>query len=222
MVSGCGRGRAAVWLALALIVVAGCSLSRGVDVRVDAIAAAGDRPAAKRYVLVPAADGVAADDLQFREFAGYVDRALAGVGYQPVAAGTAPDVVIALAYGVGEPQEKIFSYSIPEWGPWRARAPYPYGNVPTYRTEVDSYTTFARSLALTASAARDGRPGEQLWRAIAVSRGASEDLRRLFPVLLAALAPYLGRDTAGQVEVTVREDDPAVAGIKGAAAEAAP
>ncbi len=203
-----GRRRGLLLLLVVTLALGGCSLTPAMSVQVDAIAAA-DGAAGKRYRLEPGDAATPADDLQFKEFAGYVDKALAGLGYRPAEADAPPDLIVALAYGVGEPQEKIYSYSIPEWGTWRARAPYPYSNIVTYRTEVDSYTTFARSVMLTAYAQRNGGRGDQVWRTIAVSRGSSEDLRRLFPMLLSAMVPYLGRDTGGQVIVTVREGDAA-------------
>lgn len=205
--------RRTLGLMLALFALGGCALTPAVSVRVDAIAAAGEQ-SGRRYTLVPAAAGTPAFDLQYKEFAGYVHRTLAGLGYEVAAAGAPADLIIALGYGVGEPQEKIYSFSVPEWGPWRARAPYPSGGGFGYRTEVDSYTTFARSVGLAAYAAHDGGRGDQLWRVIAVSRGEGEDLRRLFPLLLTALAPYIGRDTGGQVLLTLAEDDARVLELK--------
>jgi hypothetical protein len=205
------------WLAIVVMAVGGCSLTPSIGVQIDAIAAAGDRSAGKRYTLVPATDGTVAKDLWFQEFAGYVHQTLAGLGYQAAEAGSAPDQVIALAYGVGEPLEKVYSVPVRDWARWQARAPYPYGSVPTFRTDVDSYTTYASFVALTARVPRDGGQGDELWQAVATSRSASDDLRRLFPVLLTALTPYIGRDTGGQVAVSLREDDPAVAALRGSA-----
>lgn len=213
--------RSVVWLAIAVLAVGGCSLTPAIGVQIDAIAAAGDRPAGKRYTLVPATNGTVAKDLWFQEFSGYVHQTLAGLGYQPAQAGSAPDQVIALAYGVGEPLEKVYSVPVRDWAPWQGGAPYPYGSVPTFRTDVDSYTTYASFVALTARAPSEGGRGNELWQAVATSRSASDDLRRLFPVLLTALTPFIGRDTGGQVAVSLREDDPAVAALRGSAGDRA-
>jgi len=59
----------------------------------------------------------------------------------------------------------------------------------------------------------------QLWRTQITSSGSSGDLRRVFPVLVAASVPYLGRNSGQKVKVELRESDDEVLQIKGEGAE---
>ncbi len=68
---------------------------------VDSLAQA-DAVAKKRYVLLPGGKGVEAGDLQFQEFAAYVEKVLSEKGFVKAATFQDADVVIFLAYAIGE------------------------------------------------------------------------------------------------------------------------
>jgi hypothetical protein len=54
------------------------------------------------------------------------------------------------------------------------------------------------------------------WQTRMRSSGWSHDLRQIFPVMLAAATPYLGRSTGKEVKVALVEGDPSIAEITGA------
>jgi len=54
-----------------------------------------------------------------------------------------------------------------------------------------------------------------VWRTVVTSRGTSNDLREVFPVLVAASQPYISTNTGKQVKVILNENDRAVIEIKG-------
>lgn len=185
------------------------------QVKVDALSV--KEPAARTtYVLSPLNPGVDPSDLQFREFAGYVATALSGKGLERIEDAGRADLLVLLDYGVGDPDEQIYSYGVsPFWIP-----PGAYlsggGDPPAvyamlgYPAPVGSYTTWRRWLALLAYVDENGTRGPQAWRTVVASRGRAEDLRAIFPAMLAAAAPYIGENTSRQVSVSIRADDEAV------------
>jgi hypothetical protein len=55
----------------------------------------------------------------------------------------------------------------------------------------------------------------QLWKTTVTSTGSSGDLRRVFPILVAASQQYIGKNTGQKVEVDLYESDESVIEIKG-------
>ncbi|MBW1921590.1 MAG: hypothetical protein JRI81_15395 [Deltaproteobacteria bacterium] len=177
--------------------------------------------------------------MQFKEYASYVERALTSAGY--IRANDFKDARIAifLSYGIGDPKEHLYSYSLPVWGQTGISSSTTYGTItsygsygsyqgtttytPTYgikgyTSHVGSYTTFFRFLILDAFDLKEYRRSKKVieaWRTTVTSRGSSGDLRRVFPVLVAAAKPYIGTDTGKQVHITLTEQDKTVLEIKG-------
>ena len=55
-------------------------------------------------------------DLQFREFAGYVGRALDHRGFEKAASPADAEVAIFPANAIGDPQAHRYTYTMPTWG----------------------------------------------------------------------------------------------------------
>ncbi len=68
------------------------------------------------YILLPGLQGVEPSDLQFKEFKAYVERALNSRGFFRARTIDDATVAIFLAYGIGDPRDHIYSYSVPVWG----------------------------------------------------------------------------------------------------------
>ncbi len=204
---------------------------------VDSLAA----PAAAamhRYILLPADDGISAGDLQFQEFAGYVDRALERRGFEKAEEFADADIAIFLSYAIGGPQTHRYTYRMPTWGQTGVSGATTtatvstYGNTssysanttytPTYGvtgyTAVDaSRTTSTRSLvvlAYDASAFKKNQSMSEVWKTTVVSTGSSSDLRRVFPYMVVAMLPYMATNTGQKVEVTVAENSPVVVALR--------
>jgi hypothetical protein len=54
-----------------------------------------------------------------------------------------------------------------------------------------------------------------LWKTSVISSGSSNDLRFIFPVLVAAAMPYIGTNTGRKIEVSLSESDKNVLEIRG-------
>lgn len=194
------------------------------DVKIDAISAEAE-PVGQRYVLLPANDGVNDQDLQFLEYAAYVDRALNARGYQKAANAEAADIAVHVGYGVGDPQTHFYTYSVPIRG--RLLNGFGYGGLGycaprfgtiAYTQQTTSYTTYERYLFLDAQdlhAYRRNGTEKQLWKTSVRSTGFNDDLRQAFPALLAASQAHIGSNSKEPIELTIKNDDPAVLKIKG-------
>lgn len=202
---------------------------------VDSLAQA-DAVAKKRYVLLPGGKGVDAGDLQFQEFAAYVEKVLSEKGFVKAATFQDADVAIFLAYAIGDPQTYQYTYSIPTWGQTGVSSSNTYGTVssygtysgtttytPTYgvtgaTTHVGTDTVYSRFLFLDAYDAptyMKEKKMTQVWKTSVVSTGSSGDLRLVVPYMVAAMKPYLGTNTGRKIEVQVPADDPAVQVLRG-------
>ena len=205
-------------------------------VTVDGLADA--RAAGKRtYYLYPGSKDVSPNDLQFREFASYVHGALRLRGFLPSQDGTSADIVVFLSYGIGEPQTTYYSY--PVFGTVGGQTstftastygsggsahttgsvstPARRGVVGTGVGSATSYTRWTRLEAVDVAAFMESQQVIPLWQTTAISSGSSGDLRRAFPVMVAAMAPHLASNTERQRRVTLRESSKKVAAVRGAA-----
>lgn len=235
----------------------GCVAPIRYEASVSALAAPGAE-AARRYVLLPGNEGVKPEDLQFQEYAEYVHRAMSLQGFEKAASEQDAQLFVVAAYGIGDPQQHTYTYSVPHWGQTGISSATTYGTANTYGTVnnygnygtysgttsysgttyyqptygitgyssgIGQYVTYTRTLGLVAFDAASTRAGsepKELWRVSVVSTGSSSDLRLIFPYLVTAAQPYVGKATAGKaVDVSFGESDARVAQIRGEATEQA-
>jgi len=227
-------------LAAGLLVVAllsGCATIPRFIVNVDSICAK-SFSSPKLYVLLPGNKDTSANDLQFQEFSGYVKRALASMEYQEASSFEEADIAIFLAYGVGEPQQHQYSYSLPVWGQTGVSSSYTYGTISSYGSSgtFSGTTTYTPTYGITGYQSRVGtriayfrfmsldaydlneykktQEAVQVWKTTVTSTGSSGDIRRVFPALVAASKDYIGSNTGQQVTKTLFEFDSDIRDIK--------
>jgi hypothetical protein len=90
-----------------------------------------------------------------------------------------------------------------------------------YSTHVGTLVTYTRHIFLEAvdlSAYHKQNKIVQLWKTEVVSTGGYGDLRRVFPVMVAAAEDYFSVNTSQTLTVSVYEDDPRVELVKGVSA----
>ena len=239
------------WVQVVIIValLAGCAGPRYI-VTVNSISSE-NASQKKKYILLPGLKTVTIDDLQFKEFASFVIRALTSKGYSLVSNIDNAEIVIFLGYGIGEPKEHLYTYSVPIWGVTGVSSSTTYGTANTYgnissygdysnlsattfysgtttytptygitgsTTQLGSFITYTRYIFLDAydlELLRKSNELKHLWKTDIVSIGSSGDLRRVFPVLIAASVPYLGENTGQKIQVSLHEDSKQVREIKG-------
>jgi predicted small secreted protein len=184
----------------------------------------------KTYIAVPTDKDVSADDLRFKEYAGYIRKILAPKGYIEVNSSEDANIIVYLTYGVGDPELHTYAYSLPVYGqvgitvspgpapghpgqpprkpPFEHFSPI-FGIVGT-KTEYQTVTTYFRYCKIEAfdlSLYRTTNTEKQLWSTIITSRGESDDLRMVMPYMIAAAEQYIGVDTGRKVEVVIDEKD---------------
>lgn len=226
--------------AVALLCSAGCGKTYQVNV---SGLSTGSLPSRQSYVLLPASQDTNVEDLQFREFAGYVEKALLRKNLTRTNSTAEADVAIFLGYGIGQPQEHLYSYSLPNWGQNGVSSAYTTGSINTYgnrstfsgtttytptygitgySTHVGTYTTHTRFMFADAIDLQPYRQSQQihkLWSTTATSTGSSGDLRQVFPALVVAAEPSLGVNTGQQVTVDVPEGSERLNEIRGKVVE---
>jgi hypothetical protein len=195
--------------------------------------------AKRSYALLPGNKDTSPGDLQFREYATYVHRALAARGLIQARQLEDADVIVFLSYGIGDPRTHYYTYSLPVvgqtgysssttvgtlstyggHGTYSATTTYtPTYGITGYSTHVGSATTYFRFILLDAYDLETYKREKQLtqvWRSTITSTGSSGDLRRVFPVMVAASTRHLATNTGQRIEIVVDEDSSAVRHIKG-------
>jgi hypothetical protein len=193
----------------------------------------------KTYLLIPGNEGVTWDDLQFQEYATYLMRVLNAQGYVLAKSADEADLAIILSYGIGDPQTHQYSFNLPTWGQTGVSSANTYGTATTYgnTTSVNATTTYTPTYGVTGYNTYTGtrttffryalitgydfekyketEQQTQLWQTTITSTGSSGDLRRVFPILIGASAPYLATNTGQKVSVSLKEEDKVVKAVKG-------
>lgn len=209
--------RCGFFLYIALMLLSACAMgprNLQINAEVDALAA-NDVQGKRRFVILPANKDIKPQDLQFMEFKGYVEKALLNRGFVKAEQMQDGDAVLFLDYGTGEPQIRQYSYDVPimnnfgYYPYYRSYRYYPsmaYG----YTQHIETYTVFKRHLTLEAydmAAYLLQKPPVQLWKVSVQSQGQSNDLRLVFPYMVAAMQPYIAANTGHMVAVPVDETD---------------
>ncbi len=229
----------------------GCATTKPVfHVFVDSINS-NEATLGKTCIVLSGLKDVRSEDLQFKEYVSYVERALTSKGYVVVDQIENANIVVFLGYGIGDPEEHTYAYSLPIWGQTgfssattfgtgnTLGSAYPYGGntglsgttihsgttayTPTHgvigaTTHQDSFVTYTKYVFLNAydlDLFRESKKEKQLWKTEMVSTGSGSDLRRVFPVLVAASSPYIGENTGHKLEIVLKEDSKEVLEIKG-------
>ena len=203
----------------------GCALLGGFAVRIRSVSDP-VRSAGRNYVLLPGDKDVSSDP-HFGELAGYVRRTLAELDYKEVERASA-DIIILLRYGLSSssidmkhlvrPAVLNSNGAVPMAPAVAYGATNPLGpshSITRAALLITPVTAvYSRWLLLEAL---DARASEKvtLWKIAAIESGYYPDLKRLFPIMLAACKPFIGQTTKEEVVVYLGEDDEEVSSIRG-------
>lgn len=198
------------------------------------------------YIILPSETDVGLNDLEFIEYSEYVENALLRKGLSRTYKFDSADIAVFLSYGIGDPERISHSYSLPLWGKTGVAYSYTSGsanvvgnsasftstttNIPQYgvvgsTTHSKTRIEYTRRASLTAFDLREFRETEKeimLWDTRITSTGSSGDLRRVFPIMIAAASTHIGTDTGKMVLVKLKEDDASLAAIKGPSEPSSP
>jgi hypothetical protein len=195
-------------------------------VTIDSIAASDAHLKGKTYIISSAIKDVKDDDLQFKEFARYIENALSQKGYMRVDSDKKADLLIRLSYGLGTPQTTTstyttsYGYSYPIGWMW-------YHVPPTTQTQQITHNTV--SFQLEAYGLKTPSQQPQLWKTTVKSNTRVpnnieggifvvtyydiSDLRIQIPYMIAASSYSFGGNTGRAIDVTILGGDPTVFAI---------
>lgn len=152
-----------------------------------------------------------------------IEDVLREQGYVAARSPAQAQMLIALSYHIGAPQTRtqivntpVYPMPYPVYGPGFGYY-YPMLNYPFYEPMVYQFTVYSKWLrlqAIDASAYAKSKTVKPLWEAQAVSNNESGDLRYMFPYMLTALKPYIGKDSGHAVSVSVPADSPDVQALR--------
>lgn len=192
----------------------------------------------KKYILLPGNADIKPEDLLFREFSNYINKALSDKGYKKVENPDDAELIIFAFYGVSDPKTFSYTYSYPIFGKisgghtdytlttfgksgttttfGTATTAAQYGVVGTnVGTSYD--VVYFRYLTLDAIDYQMYKKSEKFisaWKTMVSSVGSSGDLRLMFPVLATAAKRYLGSDTRQQIRTAIGEEDEDLVGMR--------
>lgn len=190
----------------------GCAGIGKYAVNVDSIAAY-DAFDHTTYAIIPGA-GVS-DGLEFDSYANQLESVLAGLGFIRKQDTKDASVDVLLSYRVGKAQVSNYTTSVPEWGITGYRGSYTRGTmvgnqytgittyVPAYgiagyRQVSNTVTDYPLSIQILAKSSDTSKEKtRELWQTTITAMSSKPDLRRAFPIMLYAAAPYVGGDTGG-------------------------
>ena len=193
------------------VLLSGCAMNFAVrpssncyEVNINSIAISSPDLKSKTYTLSSAMKNISSNDIQFKEFAGYVNYMLSKKGYKLV--NKDADLLIRLAYGIGSPKTVTSSKTYTTSDGYGYSIFYDYWTYvpPTTETITTQKTTYKRYLLLEAYDVKD--LSSQLWKITVKSAGTTSDLRIVFPSMLAAAAYKLGTNMMGVLTADVYSD----------------
>jgi hypothetical protein len=165
-------------------------------------------------------------DLKNQEFESYVKTMLTEKGYSFTNNNDEANIIIFYEYGISDPRVYTSQQVVPVWGqsgisssrtvigtsfgrPY-ARTTYEpsYGvvgsNVVTNTTTA--YVRWANISAFDADYYRETGEDKMIWLTEIRSEGSTDDLRAIFPYLLAAAKEYIGQNHTNKINVSLSSD----------------
>ena len=157
----------------------------------------------------------------------------------PVDEGPKADIIVFLSYGMGNPQKVAFSYPVfgrtgggtstftgSTYGSGGSStttgtlsSPSKLGVVGTATGTRTEYFRWVMIHAVDVDAFQSTNEFVEVWRTTATSSGSNSDLRAVFPILVAALEPYLATNTGEQKKATLTQSSPRVVQLRATKAE---
>jgi hypothetical protein len=212
------------------LILGGCTTTY--QVQVSALADPQLSAASRLYQFAPAQEGdTDQSGLQYREILRNLSGMLAAQGYRLAVDSENPSYTLLVDYGVGDPVTRTYTFATPVYAELgggyttrtnetkdasgkvtktseTVRVPGRYERVGT-DVSINSVTTYRKYLQISARL-QQGRQsagqGPEAWTVTAVVDDERTDLRAALPLLVEAMAPYLGKDTQRAIVVEFTEE----------------
>ena len=174
----------------------------------------------KSFYVLSGDEGVADNDLQFREFVGYIEQAMIMKGAQVSETLENAELVLLLRYGLSDESYTTIR-SIPTRGQigttvktksstsgnsTTTTTVTPKYGITGYRSEEKRVRQFRRNFELTAF--ESSKPDQMIFKLLATSEGYNDDLRAVYPILVYTSIKYIGESTGVKKEFKIKDTDP--------------
>ena len=185
---------------LALILLAGCWNEK--RMKVNAISNP-NVPRVESYTIILNNTAEGEDDLHFQRVAALVENAVEGYGLYRAERADKADVVVSVAYGVGEPEVKtefvqVRRHNGEKWEP----------------VQTVKYPKYLRITARVYPS-EEARMPVQLWSVYVTQSDTSDDIYKVMPQMVAAATGSIGTDTEGKRRIKVKHNGPLVKYVTG-------
>ncbi|HVP18544.1 MAG TPA: hypothetical protein VMU36_06060 [Spirochaetia bacterium] len=164
------------------------------------------------------------NDLEFAEYAKYVDYALSKAGHQKAKSIDDASEAIFLYYGIGNPGPHRYTFWLPGSDTTESSSLTAPDNIIAYGTwgisgvggdqQNQGSCRYISLSAVDLVKYKEERHVLESWRMEISSTGSSNDLRLVFPVMIAASENYLGQDTRKILYRTLTDEDPQVVDMR--------
>jgi hypothetical protein len=216
-------------LVAVLIIFCACARIRGYvnsikDPQIDPIS-----EPYKNYIMVPSMKGIdPATDLQYKEYEQILEQSLRIRGFTKSPSLEKAGVIIFVAYGIGDPQQQIYTAILPVYGQTGVSSSTTTGTINLYKNYgtynstttynpsygitgyvpiTNSTTMYTRYLIIDAIDMTKYRASQKIvpvWKTTVFSTGSTGDLRTVFPYLAKAASRYLGQNTGKAIRVEMQ------------------
>ncbi len=214
----CGVARSKILTFIFVLFTGGCATPHSFNV--DAINNP-DLEGHRSFVIVSSDASVHEDDLQYKEVKGFVKTALSGKGHYEAPSAEDAEMIVDIAYGIGEPQidlkmvtQPVFTYEATDPSSTYVRRP---SQQIVFEERVVPETKYDKFIRITARDNREREASEapkQLWTIHVKIRDKDQDLRKYLPLLVAAATDHIGSDTEHNKKIKIKENDEVVAFVK--------
>jgi hypothetical protein len=206
-----------------------------VEAKIDAYSSGENLSAKKVALLVCNDETVPKSDLKNLEFEGYIKRILEAKGYTFTSEHDKAEVVVFYEYGISDPREYTSQRTVPVWGQTGiaystttqktniyGKTVYETRHTPSRgivgsnvvtNTEI-KYLRWANINAFDADFYRQTGEDKMLWVIEVTSEGSSDDLRYIFPYMMAASGGYVGQSSGIKRTEGIKDRDPRLLALK--------
>lgn len=192
----------------------------------------------KSYYLLPVDSTINTSDFRYIEFSEILEKALTEKGYTRVQSISEAKLLIVINYGMSDAKTYERNLIVPTWGVTGISNVNTSGNISVYSNNINysQNTTSTPSYGITGSRVvnqqydmymryfgiavfdyeyyRKTNKEKAYWKAVLSSAGSSNDLRRVFPVMIAAGMDYFGSSSRERKIIRIKENDKRVRKLK--------
>jgi hypothetical protein len=170
------------------------------------------------FIVLPMMKDVNVNDLQFKEFSRHLKKVLMSKGFTPVDNVDLAKIAVLFGYTISEPQKNYNVTTIPGSSETTGTIS-PFGSSATINTTttynppksiVFTSTYYNRAAIIDSVDLEHYKQQNEylsLWRVEIKSVGRSGDLRDIFPVMLFAAEPYIGKNSGKEVYINISGSD---------------